>query len=790
MIICPKCGRQLEDGAKFCDSCGEKVAQVVTCPSCGKQMFESVAFCQYCGAKIEAKEPVAAAACASAPAYASVSAPSYNDTPMSSSAPATATASMPARTTAPVPAPMSGQPFMAQPGFAAPAAGAGKPFPKKAVMFGGIGLAAAAVIVILIVLIAGLEKPMGDNFTVYVKDGGELYLNKFSDDPWQIAEKFGLTSNIEIFADSDTIEDYITVSKDGRLIFYPDRYTASSLGVSLYCKGLNSDEGGARIDTSVAQYSVNDSASVVTYIKTGGNNLYQYTLKTDEKNKIDSDVTDFYVSDDGGKIIYCNNEGGIYSYSRDTDSKEKIDSDSDIRYCSDDLTTLYYLKDNNLYKKVEGEDKVKIASDVRAVYTICDSGELYYIKETEKIGVPYMDFVDDDLKDADALITEPKFPEYPDYPDYPKSPSRPYRFRYDSDEEYEKAVEEYNKALEKYEQDVEKYNDEVDKIRADYDEAKDKYYDDYDKYQEKISRDYLRESLNDLTVDYADHALYYYNGTEEKEISASFNSISAESSGSSAIVFSAYDRDNIGLTKLSEIQNVYDFGDKVSTALYSERDFYFVSKGTVSALNDVENSYDIVIDKNGETLYYISADEEDTVVDLLKGNLYSVAIVDGAVQSPELYDTDVSTARGYPFLTFYNDKLAYWKEIELGTYNAEAGLYIEKEKIDSDITYFSLEYNKELDTFTYIIDRDSKGMGTLKVYKNGTAEKISDDVSDFCVLPNGKILYMYDYNINRCRGELYVYDNGKTEKVDEDVVAILKITDEKYKGNLYKLYGY
>lgn len=777
MIVCPKCGRQLEDGAKFCDICGEKIVRSTTCPSCGKEASEGNAYCQYCGARIEVKQPVAAAVTASD------SAPSLNNTAAYPSG-APAPASMPVQTTgAAAHEPIQGQPFMAQPNAAAPVAAAyKKPFPKKAVLFGGIGLAAAAVIVIFIVLIAGLEKPMGDNFTIYAKDDGEIYLNKFSGDPWQITKKLGAPSKGDIFESADQLGQCITISRD--TVFYPDKVSSSS-GMSLYYRGISSEDDGVRIDTSVRRYSVNDSAAIVTYIKAGDNNLYQYTLKDDEKNKIDSDVTNFYVSDDGSKIIYVTEEGGIYFYNRNTDSKEKIDSDSAIRYCSDDLTTLYYLKDNNLYKKVEGEDKVKIASDVRAVYTICDSGELYYIKETEKIGVPYMDFVDDDLKDADALITEPKFPEYPDYPDYPKSPSRPYRFRYDSDEEYEKAVEEYNKALEKYEQDVEKYNDEVDKIRADYDEAKDKYYDDYDKYQEKISRDYLRESLNDLTVDYADHALYYYNGTEGKEINASFNSISAESSGSSAIVFSAYDRDNIGLTNLSEIQNVYDFGDKVSTALYSERDFYFVSKGTVSALNDVENSYDIVIDKNGETLYYISADDEDTDVGFLKGNLYSVAIVDGAVQSPELYDTDVSTARGYSFLTFYNDKLAYWKEIELGTYNAEAGLYIEKEKIDSDITYFSLEYNKELDTFTYIIDRDSKGMGTLKVYKNGTAEKISDDVSDFCVLPNGKILYLYDYNTNRYRGELHIYDNGRTEKVDDDVVAIFNITDGKYKGESY-----
>lgn len=45
-----------------------------------------------------------------------------------------------------------------------------------------------------------------------------------------------------------------------------------------------------------------------------------------------------------------------------------------------------------------------------------------------------MDYVTDDMKDADASITEPS------YPDYPSSPSRPYWRDYDTDAEYDAAV--------------------------------------------------------------------------------------------------------------------------------------------------------------------------------------------------------------------------------------------------------------------------------------------------------------------------------------------------------------
>lgn len=770
MIVCPKCNKQLDDGVKFCDGCGEKLPQSVTCPSCGKQMGEGFAFCQYCGAKLDAMQPVPAAVAA-----ASVSEPVSNAAPAASGH-----VTMPVQTAMPASAPTPEQtamPFapMAQPAAVAPVAAAfKKPFPKKAVLFGGIGLAAAALIVILIVIIAGSGNALGNNFTIYAKDDGELYLNKFSGDPWQISDRLGAPSNGDIAGAADQIGQCITVSKDGKTIFYPDRLSNATNGIALYYRGINSEDDGIRIDTSVRRYSVNDSATVVTYIKAGDYNLYRYDMKSDEKSKIDSDVASFYVSDDGKKIIYWNDDNSIYSYNSDSDSKEKIDSDSYIQFCSDDLTTLYYTKDNNLYKKAEGEDKVKIAYDVLTVYKVYDSGDIYYTKLSEDSSVSLIDYVVDDMKEADALITEPHYPDYPDYPDSPTYPSnRPYRFNFDSQEKYENALEGYNKAVEKYKEEYEQYTKEVEKLREEYNKAVDKYYDDIDKYWEKVSRDSLRESLNDAILEKSVRAFCCYNGTEEKVLNSSFCGFSAISSDSAVMVFSAYKQDQLPSIKISEVQSVYDVRDKVNTALFSETEVYIAVKDAVNIMAGVDNSSNMVIDNNGEYLYYISCEEGES-----EGDLYSAAISGGAVQTPELYDTDVCN------LTLYNGELAYWKELDYGSYG-KGDLYIGKARVDYDIELKTVKYDADLDVITYITDIDSKGKGTLKVYKNGSAEKVSDDVSDYCVLPNGKILYLYDYNTNRYRGELHVYNNGKTEKVDDDVVAVCSITGGKYKG-----YGY
>ena len=53
---CPKCGKALQPGAKFCPNCGAKIPQPAAtpqfCPNCGKQLKPGAKFCPNCGTKI------------------------------------------------------------------------------------------------------------------------------------------------------------------------------------------------------------------------------------------------------------------------------------------------------------------------------------------------------------------------------------------------------------------------------------------------------------------------------------------------------------------------------------------------------------------------------------------------------------------------------------------------------------------------------------------------------------------------------------------------------------------
>jgi len=50
IIKCIGCGKQLEEGIKFCPDCGKKVwIKPTKCPKCSSAVFSDDKFCQECG---------------------------------------------------------------------------------------------------------------------------------------------------------------------------------------------------------------------------------------------------------------------------------------------------------------------------------------------------------------------------------------------------------------------------------------------------------------------------------------------------------------------------------------------------------------------------------------------------------------------------------------------------------------------------------------------------------------------------------------------------------------------
>ena len=79
-------------------------------------------------------------------------------------------------------------------------------------------------------------------------------------------------------------------------------------------------------------------------------------------------------------------------------------------------------------------------------------------------------------------------------------------------------------------------------------------------------------------------------------------------------------------------------------------------------------------------------------------------------------------------------------------------------------------------------DRNSdsdKQTCTLNYFKGSKSKKIADDVYyyDIVLTPEGEVLYLQDYNTEKCKGDMFMYNGSKSKKVDEDVVGIVQVVN-------------
>lgn len=725
MIKCPKCNKELKDEAKFCYNCGAQIFETIFCTKCGNKTSTEFNNCPSCGAPLT-PAPFAAQSSTTSETE-SVVENQPIETPKAENVVKDQNASLP-ETVSPV--------------QTASAAMAKKPFPLKAVVFGAIGIVVVAIIAIIIVLISEKTKNNID-YAFYFKDNEILYTDFI--ESHQLTTRFNNEiSNDEMPYVISSSEVVPYVSENGKYVFYPDKVDTSDQGKNLYFKEIAKlDSEAVKVDSGVVCYTVNAAATVVTYMKYDGDphsaTLYQYKIDDDSKEKIASEVNYFKVSDDGKTIIYMNTENSLYFKKSDQD-KEKMSSDiSSLKYINEEFNTVYYIKEDSLYKQVIGEDKEKIVSDIFNIIEIYDSGEIYYIKNDLK-NISYMDYVDDDMKEIDATITQPDFPDYPDAPDYPSYSD------YDDLDEYDVAFEKYRKDYEEYQAECEALDD--------------AYYDALDVYQAKVARDELRSSLEAKTIEQICCSLYFYNGVEEINIADSlihddFDGYGITANDVPVIAYAAQKQTNIVKTKLSDITSIDDIDDKVQENLHSSFDTYIAVKDTATVIDSEKAPGFFQINDSGTVVYYI--DDIDSSYEYY-GTLYRIDIIDGVVGKPEMYSEDVYAL--YSYFVNNNDFL-YFKDIK----GRDGELYINKSRIDYDVNIYRCIAegdNKNYKLFYFVDYIDDNG--TLKVYDGENSTKISDDVYHYVTVPDGRILYLYDYSENYNNGELYEWSGEETKK--------------------------
>lgn len=575
-----------------------------------------------------------------------------------------------------------------------------------------IWTAVIAAVLVLVLVLSIVLSFLGRNNYVLYLKEGELMFSSLSN-----------VKPFQVTEDSTTASAafYTRLSKDEKRIFYLDDIE-SGVG-KLYYREVNKPKKDAeKIDSDVSQFMINEQGNRVTYYKEG--KLYQHNLKDREKLASDVKYGNWTVSKDGKNVLWLNQDGKAYFLKVGSD-KEKVDSNiTRILQVSEDCKTVWYFKDENLYVKESKKTKKKIASDVADVLCIYESGGIYFLKgDTETITLK--DYVIDDMKESDAQMVEPVYPSWSEY--------------YDRYEDYDQAWDAYDAAV-------------------------DAYYEARDAWWDKEDRDDLRRDLEGETIEIEVYDLYFYNGKKVKTVAKNVDRYGMDYANQNAtIVFGVFEDKEVEKVKISEVVYLYQIRNAVEDAFEVYSGCYVAVQDSKTKVNltDVDR---IQVADNGKMLYALCNVEHGD-----EGDLYKIAVSGKSLKKAEKIASDVCT---YDIDFVDGNKLAYFKDVT----NSSGTLYIDKKKIDSEVSLYSVNYFEDLKGITYHTDIDEDDDSyTLMMYKDKKKTEIAEDVHSFVVTRKGKIVYICDYNTDRNEGDLYLYDKKESKQIDDEVSRIIVI---------------
>lgn len=234
---------------------------------------------------------------------------------------------------------------------------------KPAAKWLKLGIAAVALVAI-IVLIASLFGGSKPDFALYYK-GDELMYSKLSGKPFEIS-------------DEETYSFQMT--KDGSKLFYLEEG-------KLYVRNVKKAKADPQqLVKGINSYTITEDGSKVFYLKDGA--LRWCDLK-DNGEKIESDVSSYYVSKDGKTLFYITSEDGKDTLYRATMSGKKVKAekvksgyDISVEGITENFKTIVFAVEGedsaDLYTMTGKKDPVKVESDASVVSTVYDNGSFYY----------------------------------------------------------------------------------------------------------------------------------------------------------------------------------------------------------------------------------------------------------------------------------------------------------------------------------------------------------------------------------------------------------------------------
>ena len=549
--------------------------------------------------------------------------------------------------------------------------------------------------------------------SVSEKDAEPRAMQVLSDDEERALHDMAYQSYI-----AGTQELSTTLSKDGGKLFYFN--SAYSIDDELCYLDLK-DENAApvRISNDALAYSVNESTTLVTFVNwIGGSDycgLYQYDMQSGTTKKIASGLvkkTDYVASGDGSKIV-CSTCNGLYLYSS-LGQTEKLSND----YCSqvytpdDALSTIYYVdEDDTLFCNKTGKagDSFKIADDVSGV-SVSGNG-VYYTTDSRNVSM--YDYIDKSLL---AVVLSDL-----ENPDTGEIDLSEYTF-----EELEELREQYRTDTTAYE----RINEII------------------------YLKDELAQEQHLMT-------LHYFDGSQSSvvaedvihgSVDLATNRAIDQSHTAAVLAYAACpDPEKAAALTADDLEAIIESSDSSGLKdIYKEICHFSVAvNGTACALD--LNIRSIHLTEDGQTVYIATKNPDNSDIDL-----YQAGISGNSLQTPTQIASDIDD------LQIIGNNAVFWKD---------SAVFVNGVRIDDDV--HSHVAFRDDGSFVYLVGEEDDNSYQLKSYKDGEITTIADDVFDFGFTTGGDLLYLRDYNLNRCVGTLYLYNGKDSTKLDDDVAAII-----------------
>ncbi len=564
-----------------------------------------------------------------------------------------------------------------------------------------MGIAAVLALVVVVVIIAAIfSGSKRTSMILYKKDNQLCFTYAKKIKPFEVTD--------ELYGgESKSGTPSFVITNNATKIFYSEEISGGSY--DLYYRSLKkAKKEGEKIASDVDSFEVTPNGKTVYFIS--GSSLYSHNLK--DKTKIDEDVTRFYMTEDGKKLLYLvkvetTDEDGKTTSSTDLYYKKNAKKDgeklssaaSSVKY-TDDFSVIAFLKDGDtLYYSAKGKEAKKVASDVDYYYVL-DNGDFVYEIVEEKTA-KYSDIIKDTLKDEER----------------PSS----------SDDGY-----------------------------ANW------------QAREVIRRRVLQEDTEEK-FEYSISKLCYFDGKKETVLTESLSDIVTGNTEENVFVYTAYESyslPTVDITKFTDeldINSVYEIEDYIQELMETDVKLYAAQgKKSFELLSELEKVSDYAINAKADKFYFI--EDED---------LYEMKLKNGKAGKKDKIASDVASVACLPdsddiiYIADYNEEKSYG-DLYMNKKKVDTDVYCPY----GSFSYFDV-YE---DTILYMVDYNAeKGEGQLKYFNGKKAIKVADDVKGgkSMFLPNGEIVYIGDWNTEKSYGTLFFSKNGKkSKKVSDDVQAV------------------